>query len=123
MVSAARCARRERREVGATAALAREEIRVAERDALIARKRLEVAEEKHREALHRADRATVSLASAAPPTAAQRSAAPSSSMQQAPRLLEGQRYYYCGRFGVSTDSKCPNAAQQNKARPWFHYRD
>ena len=65
VVSAARRARRERREAEPAAALAREEILAAERDALIARKRLEAAEEKHREALNRADRATVSLAPAA----------------------------------------------------------
>ena len=70
VVSAAQRARRERREAEATAALAREEIRAAERDALIVRKRLEAAEEKRREALHRADRATVTLAPAALPTVA-----------------------------------------------------
>ena len=84
VVSASRRARRERREAEATATLAREEIRAAERDALIARKR--------HEALHRADRATVSLAPAAPtrpaalPAAAQRPAA-----QPAP--MEQQRHY------------------------------
>ena len=78
MVSEARRARRECREAEAVAALTREEIRATERDALIARKRLEVAEEKRREALHRVDRATVSLAPAAPA----RPAAPSTPPQQ-----------------------------------------
>ena len=61
----------------ATAAQAREEIWAAERDALLARKRLEAAEEKRREALNRADRATVTVAPAdperedAPPATAQ----------------------------------------------------
>ena len=78
VVSAARRARRERHEAEAAAALAREEIRAAERDALIARKRLKAAEEKRREVLHRAHRATVSLA----PVVTARSAAPPAPPQQ-----------------------------------------
>ena len=140
MVTAARRARRERREAEAAAAVAREEMRAAERDALIAQKRLEAAEAKRREALHRADRATVTLAPAAPARPAVPPAPPlprarpvQEPVQQRdePRrdnsaaAMGGSRRhcYYCGRLGVSTDWKCPNAAQHNKARPWFHHRD